>query len=444
MGEEGPPSPPSDVVTVVNGAPVTLNFSDDVDSAYNLNGGVFTEDREVVALTSQAPTIGEATVIVDETSEDITIEIQDGLGLFESIAAVKPFDTNAAIRNVYRTATGTTGTEFQRVAAVSISDLEFVDNIQSDMLGEVLVSGGWYPPPEDLQGLVLLPNGFLAGFSGRKLCFSEAYVPHAWPEAYQIILSESIVGIGVSGNSVAVMTKGFPYLITGDNPSAMSALRIESAQSCASKASIVDMGDFIVYASPDGLVRIGEGGADVLTNDIFTRSQWQEYGPSDLVGFLYEGYYVGSSQAKGKSFIMSKEGVLSDIAGVIVAHYQDYENDRAYVINDDAELRLFNEGDDNRKVVWKSKPFRFNSPTSLGALKLMGTGLCAIRLWGDGGLLSINPSGATTTELIISGNGSVVRLPGGTEYLEYQFELSTYGVVDSITLVSSVGELFSD
>jgi len=264
-------------------------------------------------------------------------------------------------------------------------------------------------------------------------------MPHAWPQAYELKFNESIVGIGVTGNSLVVLTKGFPYLVTGDEPENMSAVRVESAQACASRASIVDMGETIVYASPDGLVSISEGGASILTQDIFTRDQWQSYGPQDMVGFLYEGYYIGSSKTANRSFMMSTEGAFSDISGTVKTHYQDYESDQLYVVDDEG-LKIFNEGS-RRKVVWKSKPFRFQSPTNLAALKILGTGDCTVRVWGDGLPLDINPNGVNTTELTVEGVGTVSRLPAGDVYIEYQIELSTFGSVESVTLASSVGEL---
>jgi hypothetical protein len=445
MGEEGPPSNPSDVISVVNGEKVVISFADSPDSSYNLNGGVRSEQEVVYNRTVEPilpiPEVKWTFTMSADLAEGMhhTIAVDEYCGLSDVVTARAPVDSNAAYRLLYRTATGTTGVEFQLVATVDINTLSYEDTISTSLLGEILPSGGWFPPSNDLQGLVALPNGFLAGFAGQTLGFSEAYMPHAWPAGYELKFNEEIVGLGVSGNSIAVLTEGFPYLVTGGSPDDMMAVRVESAQSCSSKASIVDMGEFTLYASPDGLVSIGESGAEVLTSDILTREQWQAYGPTDIVGFLYEGYYVGSSIARGKSFIVSKDGTFSDLEGSIRAHHQSVEEDKLYVVDDG--LRVFNEGGSKRKVVWKSKPFRFNSPTSLGALKILGEGSCSVRLWGDGNLLEISPKGNPTTELVLATQGGIVRLPGGKQYLTYEFELSTYGRVDSITLASSVGEL---
>ena len=51
-----------------------------------------------------------------------------------------------------------------------------------------------------------------------------------------------------------VTTKGVPYLVTGSGPDTMTAIRIESSHANLNKRSMVDMGPYVIYASPDGLV----------------------------------------------------------------------------------------------------------------------------------------------------------------------------------------------
>jgi len=289
-----------------------------------------------------------------------------------------------------------------------------------------------------MEGLILLPNGFLAGFSGSTLCFSEEFTPHAWPTKYQITIKEPIVAVAISGNSIVVLTEGFPYLVTGEHPQGMSAVRLETSQPCTSRSSVVDLGDRIVYASPDGLVAVGEGGTEVMTADLFTRSQWQEYGHDDLVGALYEGHYLGSSTSKSKSFLLSRNGVLTDLDGTIKTTYYEFSSDELWVVNTEGELRGFNSGTASRTLTWTSKEFRTTAPTSLSALKIVCEGSCTIKLWGDDELIAIGGGGDTS--LTVTGD-SVSRLPSGSRYSTFKFELSTSSVVHSITFSSSIAEL---
>ena len=50
-----------------------------------------------------------------------------------------------------------------------------------------------------MKGLTAIGNGIFAGFSGKRLCFSEPFLPHAWPVAYRITLEDEIVGICMAG-----------------------------------------------------------------------------------------------------------------------------------------------------------------------------------------------------------------------------------------------------
>ena len=86
--------------------------------------------------------------------------------------------------------------------------------------------------------------------------FSEPNLPHAWPHEYPIDFD--IVGIATYGQYVAVLTTSFPYLFQGIDPAAMSSSKVNLPQACVSKRSIIETGNGVIYASPDGLVEIVE------------------------------------------------------------------------------------------------------------------------------------------------------------------------------------------
>ena len=68
-------------------------------------------------------------------------------------------------------------------------------------------------------------------------------------------------------------------MASGLDPAAMALTEIDSTLSCVSKDSIVDMGTSVMYASPDGLVMATESGLRLITEDLLTRDQWQEFVP---------------------------------------------------------------------------------------------------------------------------------------------------------------------
>ena len=88
-------------------------------------------------------------------------------------------------KRIYRTATGSTGvTTYRFVAEIAVATAAHEDSLLGNELGEGIVTEGWSPPHDDLDGIIGLPNGVLVGFVGKDIYYSEPYQPHAWPDAY--------------------------------------------------------------------------------------------------------------------------------------------------------------------------------------------------------------------------------------------------------------------
>lgn len=181
---------------------------------------------------------------------------------------------------------------FQFVADVSASTTEYTDSITSAQLGRSLPSVEWDMPDARMQGLTALPGGILAGFFDNTLCFSEAYLPHAWPVAYQLAFKDTIVAIGSTSSGLIVATQGQPYLVSGSSPEAMAPAQLDVDQPCISARSLVDMGEYVIYAGHEGLVAAGGRDARVVTAEIFSKEQWQALNPTTMHAYRYDGRYV--------------------------------------------------------------------------------------------------------------------------------------------------------
>jgi hypothetical protein len=136
-----------------------------------------------------------------------------------------------------------------------------------------------------------MANGILVGFRENEIYFSEPYVPHAWPVIYSLTVEYPVVGLGAFGESVVVATKGNPFIISGTTPSSMSQAKIPLFEPCVSKRSIVSDDTGVMYASPNGVVKISQGFAGVTTNGLFTRDEWQLRYPSTMLGAVLDGAY---------------------------------------------------------------------------------------------------------------------------------------------------------
>jgi hypothetical protein len=161
-----------------------------------------------------------ATAIIDVTdtqtdgSTNQTVTISN-LPTAISYSSGGVFATGHKLR-IYRSNTGSNTTAFQFVGETTSFGGSFVDALDGDQLGEVIPSTYWIGPPDDtsatypegpMLGLTALPNGIFAGFAGRRLCFSEPYLPHAWPVSYRITTEDRIVGIAMAGNVLLVTTE---------------------------------------------------------------------------------------------------------------------------------------------------------------------------------------------------------------------------------------------
>lgn len=204
-----------------------------------------------------------------------------------------PLDPEAE-RDVINPDTGATLTRRDYNAAEYEPIPDYEHRILDAPIQEVLPTEDHSPAPDDLRGIVSMPGGVIAGFDGKELLFCEPYLPHAWPIKYRLRTNHDIVGLASFGSFLAVMTQGEPYIVQGTDPATFSFEKVEQNMPCLSGRGIVDLGYASAYPSPDGLVVIGQQGAEIVTKDLFTREQWQRLNPSTFSAALFDGRYVFS------------------------------------------------------------------------------------------------------------------------------------------------------
>ena len=73
---------------------------------------------------------------------------------------------------------------------------------------------------------------------------------------------------------------GEPSIVSFTNPAAAAQAEIENPRACVSKRSMVEMGDFDLYATADGLVAVdGSGNAPLITASVIDRYEWKRLNP---------------------------------------------------------------------------------------------------------------------------------------------------------------------
>lgn len=292
-------------------------------------------------------------------------------------AAIPAGQYNITHRRIYRTVIGATTESFQFVAEIPIATASYADSKTVAELGEVLLTGGWSPPPPDLAGLVALPGGSLVGFVGNTVYFSVPYYPHAWPLSYAITLPVlRIIGLGVIGSSVVVMTDLQPIFIHGGFPGEMYTERVPLYEPCLAKGTIASDNDGVVYASPNGLVGISTSTRGLVTEQLFTVDEWQPLRPFTMKAVVLEGRYIGlfPGEVPSRALILSRKDppALSFMTMPATCMHVDARNGFLFYV--DVLTNQITHLDDNENVPlsyeWKSKRWFNDKAVTFSLLRL--------------------------------------------------------------------------
>lgn len=274
-------------------------------------------------------------------------------------------DYNITAVRIYRTLPGdATIGSYVFVKEINIGTTSTNDDVLDAALGEALTTIGWTEPPDDLEGLVAMANGMMAGFVGNSVYFCEPYFHHVWPAEYIQSIPDQIVGLGTYGNTLVVVTKGTPWLMVGVDPAQMSVERLTIPEPCISSESIAGDDFGVVYASPNGLVGIGPGVRGTLTHHLFRRKDWQEYNPGSMIGAIFDGNYFATFQSAlhgNKTMVISRDDkpALSFLSIRANAFFSDVQNGELFYLDNvtDDIYRLDADALNPYIYEWTSKRF---------------------------------------------------------------------------------------
>lgn len=381
----------------------------------------------VTAYGEEGPPSAASTVTSINPANSVTV----------SMSGAPAGNYNITTKRIYRSSTVGSSAKFQFVAEVAVGQNSYVDVVTQANLGEVLPSELWTAPPVGLSGLRLMANGVAVGFKGKTIYLSEPNLPHAWPHEYTV--DEEIVAIGTFGQSVVVLTKSFPYLFSGVDPGAMTPVKLKEPLSCSSKRSVVETASGLIYASPQGLVSIGQGGLDVITKGLMSKSQWNDYAPATMQCYLYNGrvlaFYLANGVRGVLQFDLSGQGAAFTTSNIntataVNAGFYDPKTDILYLAQGGNIVR-FDQGS-ALTFKWRSKVFRLAKQENLGVAQVRADAYpVTLRVYRDGVLAH--------TQTVNSGNQ--FRLPAGFRALEWEFEVEGSSQVTEIFAASSSAEL---
>ncbi len=387
MGEESAPSPPSDILICPSGSS-TVNVS-----ALTVDVSASTS-REIVSL------------------------------------------------RIYRTAVGSSGNaEYLFVDKIDVAyTLPYVDTKLTDTLAEVLPSTDWTPPRDSMINLGLTAHGVAYGSLGKIICLSEPFIPYAWPQGYELTSDTDVVAIGHYDSYLIVGTQGRPIMITGIDPANMSQQELPIIEACVSARSMVSMGAYAIYASPNGLVMATGGGARLVTEGIITNREWALMTPSSIHAYQHRGKYLFFWYTD----FNNKGGVIFDPrnpdAGFIrinqhyVAGYRDVPNDALYLIDSSKNLvKLDSASGSPLSYSWKSKSVSLDRPACMTVARVLADSYANLTLsvYANG---SLHHTQTVTSAL-------PVRMPRNGKLRTWQVKVTGTDPIREIAIAESVTEL---
>ena len=260
---------------------------------------------------------------------------------------------------------------YQMVAEIAIATTSHTDALASPT-STVLPSNDWDEPPDDMEGLVAMPNGVMAGFRGNEILFSEPWYPHAWPIKYRTSISGEIRAIAVAGSALVVLTADTPWILTGSHPGSMTQERINIVSPCESKRSVVSDGYNVLYASRDGVAAISSSGQhQLVTRSLMDKEDWDKISPSTIVATSYYGDYLGiyedstvtPTKLRGLWLQTRDSPPLTEIDIDAVAAFGEYLFDSiGRLLKFDAHPTL------KTLTEWRSKVFTLPRPANLAVM----------------------------------------------------------------------------
>ena len=228
--------------------------------------------------------------------------------------------------------------------------LEFNDATAAETMPEL------ESPPGDLCDMTFVAGNYYVGRSPsmpHTVLFSDVDLPTSWPTAYRYDIRDNLVRVAVTANSVFALTDGFPYVLSGTDPSSMTATVLAGPAACVSERSVVVYRNAVYFASNYGLYAIFDSAdsgtvCQCITEKLFTKEQWQALNPSSCLMAQYDnalhmffhapngGTYPDTGK-RGKAFILDfteQANILTEHEEMATCLATDNRTDELYYVRE--------------------------------------------------------------------------------------------------------------
>ncbi|MFV0512499.1 MAG: hypothetical protein ACK5MY_02515 [Jhaorihella sp.] len=298
------------------------------------------------------------------------------------------------------------------------------------------------PPP--LECVAETEAGYLVGFNGGEVAFSEIGEPHNWPERYRFTLPYDIVGIAVHQNDVYVGTTGHPYRISIAQPDGEDIFmqyditRYDDFFPLLHQEAITATDAGAAMATIGGVATLSRQGAVLATRDRIDEDIWDDEIAPTMLEWQH-GRLFGYGGPIG-GFILGWQGASNlDIGDLVTIDWQPdtihagYDGKMYYV--QDGSARTWDEGKVNLPYRWVSRIYRAQGWMKWAAAKVVGDHDAAnpvtFRLYSENGLY--------WEQQVV--NNKPFRLPCGPRGIEWWVELEGTTCVREAHVATSKMEL---
>lgn len=408
----------------------------------------------------------------------------DGLWTVFGISNVPPTNPNPTTTNfptvvkvrLYRTITGATaGAQFYAVGEIAIPPgldplVGYVDtSLDTELVsGTVLESASWASPVSDLDGLIALPGGMLAGFSDNTVHFCEPDRPNAWPAAYDQSVQYKIVGLALWQGTLVVLTQGFPSTGQGTSPAAFVFSQVQVAEPCIARGSIITDLLGVYYASSNGLVMLNYYGMQNQTLTLISRKQWQlDFLAAELLACRHRSQYL-CLNGVGVGFLIDyaekRLGLVRlNTFNTAVSIWNDVYSSDVNLMTTAKQVYKWDSTATTPLIWrWRSKRWSQPAPLNLGACQITcdpaveNTSLATDATPGglDNGDTRLDlPPGINAVfrlyrndsdlvvEHVITSRRDIFRLPSGFMAFDWQFEIVSRVTIFKVELARTMKEL---
>ena len=221
------------------------------------------------------------------------------------------------------------------------------------------------PPPKNIRGITHFSGGFLAGFAGDEILFSDPDKPWSWPLHQRFSVNDNIVAISEFGDFLYVFTKSRVLGVSVSDPSSPTIREWEILYPAV--GGVISIGAALLYQSRQGIVAIEQGGGTrVLTQDRIPRDLFIS---GAMQAAEWDSTYVG---------FYNRNGIMLDLVSGEISTFEHPKkiiavrriNGRPHILSDDGSISLAFNSKRRMRALFKSPPLPLPYPASFGSIRV--------------------------------------------------------------------------